>query len=271
MNEKFPGLMIAYEGGNIAHRTYRASLANAKALTFILQQDNSAVLTRFLAHVKEEKWRSKTGDFAIGMVCGSATTTSFRAMVLTGTEIRLIETELGGFVSQALGLVYREVHRVFETYLIDLFGDIASADERVLISQKTISHEEALRATNRAELQRIIVEKRKSELTRVGFTELEKIFEKLGLPIVPLIEARSPEELTDVRRRLVRLSAMRNVIEHKHSVVDADFLKLVPESGYKVGNCVSIDLSELQHAISAVEWTVDGLNQRAAEKFGICA
>ena len=36
MSEQFPGLTIAYQPGNAAHRIFRAALANAKALALYL-------------------------------------------------------------------------------------------------------------------------------------------------------------------------------------------------------------------------------------------
>jgi hypothetical protein len=45
--------------------------------------------------------------------------------------LQLIESQLGGVVSQALGLVYRELYRVFERYLVDLFDEIATRDTTI--------------------------------------------------------------------------------------------------------------------------------------------
>ena len=58
----------------------------------------------------------------------STTTTTQLAIHITINEADLIAAEPGGFVSQALALVYREVYRVFETFLIDLFEEIALRD-----------------------------------------------------------------------------------------------------------------------------------------------
>ncbi len=188
---------------------------------------------------------------------------------MTGTEISLVDAELGGFVSQALGLVYREIHRVFETYLVDVFDDIATQDKRILFSSQKITHEDALRAASPADLQRLITEERKAELTRAGFAGLEKTFEKIGLPIVPMLEPPPRAEQEDIRRRLVLLSAIRNLIEHNRSVVNREFMELVPDSGYALGDRVEVTVTELGDALSAVEWTADGINQRAMKKFGM--
>jgi len=60
------------------------------------------------------------------------------------------------------------------------------------------------------------------------------------------------------------------LIEHNRSVVNREFVNLVPNSGYTVGDRIAITVIELGDALSAVEWTVDDLNRRAINKFGIC-
>jgi hypothetical protein len=265
MTEQFPGLVVTYVGPNAAHRNLRTALANAKALAFVLLERDSAVLKSFLAQAEEAKLRSRDGNYAIGMVGRATTTTVQAAIYLTGTQIALIESEPGGFVAQALGLVYREIYRVFESYLIDLFEEIALLEKRVLFSNQKISHEDALRAADPAELQRLILERRKADLTRVGFDGLEKTFAAIGLPIVPVSESQQE----DVRRHLILLSAIRNVMEHNRSIVNQEFLALVANSPYGIGQQIAISVTELGDALSAVEWTADDLNQRAVAKFGL--
>ncbi|MEW6211676.1 MAG: hypothetical protein AB1631_25175 [Acidobacteriota bacterium] len=269
MSEQFPGLTITYIGHNASHRNFRASLANAKALAYVLADNNSMVLRGFLDRVEEAKRRSPDGSFAIGLTGGRSTTTNVQlAIHITGTEVALIDSELGGFVPQALALVYREVHRVFETYLVDLFEEIAKQDKRVLFSNQKITHEVALGAANSVELQQIIIDERKAELTRAGFFGLEKVFNGMGLPIVPMSDPPLSEQV-DIRQRLILLSAIRNLIEHNRSEVNREFENLAPTLGYIVGDRIAITVTELGDALSAVEWTADDLNRRAIEKFGI--
>lgn len=262
----------AYIGSNAAHRSFRAALANAKALVFVLARPDSTVLQEFLARAEKAKQRGPGEDFAIGLAGGRSTAASLQAGVhLTGTEIALIDSELGGFVPQALGLVYREIHRVFETYLIDLFEEIATREKRVLSSSQKITHEAVLSAASLAELQKIIIEERKPELTHGGFDVLEKVFGGMGLPIIPMSEPPPLAEQEDIRGRLILLGAIRNLIEHNRSVVNREFQSLVPRSGYATGERISITLTELGDALSAVEWTADNLNRRAIKKFGVDA
>lgn len=270
MNGQLPGLMIAYIGPNMAHRAFRAAITNAKALAYILASSNANVLQSFLQAADEARRRSRDGNYAIGMAGGRSTRNGVQmAFHVTGNEIGLIASEPGGFTAQALGLVYREVYRVFETYLVDLFEEISLRDKRVLFSNQKISHEEVLRATDPAELQCIITKRRKSELTRVGFPGLEKTFNDLALPIVPMEEPPSLAEQQDVRRRLRLLSAIRNIIEHNRSVVNQEFIRLVQDSPYSIGEAIAISITELGDALAAVEWTADQMNKRAIDKFSI--
>src|SRR5688572_21726334 len=120
-NHRFPDMVYAYVGSNRAHRDFRVAISNAKALGYVLAKNDAAVLRGLLQEADEARRQSRDGYFALGLAGGRSTTSTVQlAIHLTGNEIALIEAEQGGFKSQALGLVYREVYRVFETFLIDL-------------------------------------------------------------------------------------------------------------------------------------------------------
>lgn len=270
MNEPFPGLMLTYLGPNAAHLEFRTALANAKALAYILASDNTAVLRAFIDQASQTKRQAGGGPFALGMAGGRSTSSSVQlAIHLTGNEIDLISSGAGGFISQSLGLVYREVSRVFETYLVDLYEEIATRRKEVLYSGQTLTHQEALEAGSPAELHRLIIEKQKATLTRMGFAGLEKAYEKINLPLVPSTVPDPNAECDGVRRRLVQMNAVRNVIEHNRSVVNAEFLHLVAGSSWQTGQSIVVTVTELGDALSAVEWTGDSLNRRAVEKFSL--
>jgi len=269
MNEQFPGLTVSYLGTNAAHREFRTALANAKALAYILAANNTAVLRAFLDKAEQAKHQAG-GPFALVMAGGRSTTTTVQMAVhLTGNEIDLINSGPGGFISQALGLVYREVSRVFETYLVDLFEEIATRKKEVLYSGQTLTHQEALEARGPAEIRRLVIEKRKAELTRIGFAGLEKAYERINLPLVPSTGPEPAAEREDVRRRLVLMNAVRNVIEHNRSVVNDDFRRLVPDPPWAAGHLIVVTVTELGDALWAVEWAGDCLNKRAVDKFAV--
>jgi hypothetical protein len=82
-----------------------------------------------------------------------------------------------------------------------------------------------------------------------------------------MLEPPPRAEQESIRRRLVLLSAIRNLIEHNRSVVNRGFMELVPDSGYALGDRVEVTVTELGDALSAVEWTADGIDRRAIKKF----
>jgi hypothetical protein len=265
-------LTTAYVGRNAAHKVFRTELANAKALAYILAKKESAVLRAFLDEAEEAKKAAADGLFALGIAGSRSTTTTVQVgVLLKGNEIELVNASPGGFSSQTLGLVYREVSRAFETYLVDLFVEIAIRKKEVLYSnQKQLTPQEALEPGSPSVIHRLLIEKRKSELTRIGFTGLEETYEKkLNLPIVPSTGPEPAGERDDVRRRLVLMNAVRNVIEHNSSVVNADFLRLVPDSNWREGESIVITFTELGDALAAVEWAADNLNKRAIAKFAV--
>jgi hypothetical protein len=77
-------------------------------------------------------------------------------------------------------------------------------------------------------------------------------------------------EQQHARARLVFLSAARNVIEHNRSVVNDEFIALVPDAEYERGQTLIITTTTLGDALSAAESVADGLNRRAVGKFGLC-
>jgi hypothetical protein len=93
-----------------------------------------------------------------------------------------------------------------------------------------MTHEEPLRAEGPAELQRMVIDQRKGELTRVGFTGIEKAFSEFGLPVIAMTEPPPLAEQQNVHRRLQPLSAF--LIEHNRSVVNEELLRLVPDLPY---------------------------------------
>lgn len=262
-------LVTTYVGPNVSHRIFRTGIANAKAVAYILVKEKSKVLREFLAETEEAKKLSSDGKYAIGLAGGGTKTTMQIGICLTGDEVDIVSAEPGGFSAQALGLVYREVYRSFETYLIELFEEIARQDKRVLYSDKQISHEDALRVDSQEELLQNIIEKRKRAFTRGSLSDLEKQFNSMGLPVIPLKEPPSMEEQEAVLANLRTASAIRNVIEHNDGFVDAEFLSKIPGTSFQLGEKIVVSLLLLGEAFSSVQWAADQINKRAIEKFKI--
>lgn len=231
MSEEFPGLVEVYVGPNEAHRTFRTALANAKATAYIFSSADAAALRAFLDDVHEKKRQAGGGPIALSVVSARSTADALHLAVhIRGNEVDLINDDKAGFVSHMLGIVYREVHRVFETYLVELFAEIGARKQEVLYSGPKVPSRALLEAGSLVEVHRLVIEERKTELTHAGFSGLEKAYEGINLPIVPTSGPEPAEAREDVRRRLVVLNAVRNIMEHNRSVVNPKFLSLVPNS-----------------------------------------
>jgi hypothetical protein len=264
---RFPELVYAYIGENKAHRDFRAALINAKVLAYLLGKNDSALIKGFLAEAAEVQAKSPDGYYAFG-IAGRAESKSVQLGIhLRCNEIDLIEDKPGGFHAGAYGLVYREANRAFETFLIDLFAEIARAENRVLYSGQTLTHEEALRAATPEALQEFILEQRRSELTRLGYQKIEKTFESIGLPV--LGDPPLNDEQKSVRDRLILMGAARNIMEHNSSVINSEFLSRATGTQYVAGQPFVVSSIELGDALSAVEHAADGLNRRAVDKFNL--
>lgn len=259
-----------YVGTNGAHRRFVSALANAKALAFVLTEGDAEVLRRFLELAEGARAKSRDGSFALGKVGGRSTTTTVQmAILVTGTELDLITGAPGGFGAQALALVFRELHRAFENYVVELFDEIAIKERRILFSAKTLTHEQALSAPDGHALHRLVIEQRKSELTRMKFEDIEKAFGAFGLPLVAAHVGGSEGEQADVRQRLVVMEALRNVLEHNGGEINDEFLARVRDSPWPRGHRVVVTLTEFGDAASATQWAAEHLNRRAVIKFGI--
>jgi hypothetical protein len=260
-------LFNAYVGPNASHQTFRLGMANAKALLFILVQDEEAPLRGFLADAAQRRAQAPGGVHAFG-IGGRVTPTSIQfAVHFTTTEIDLIAASTGGFQAQIFGLIYREVYRVFESYLADLYEEIGLVEPRILTSNQKLTYEEALAAAAGDGVHRFILSRCKQDLTRKGLEGIERAFLDFGLALLAMTPPAPMEEQIDVRKRLARLSAVRNIVEHNQSIVNAEFLRLVPDSPWPMGSRVAISWSEFGDAISAAEFTADDLNRRAVVKF----
>ena len=262
-------IVTAYIGPNASHQTFRAGVANAKVLAYILGHSEQGPLKQFLAEAEKIKAQAQGGPYAFGIAGRSTNSTMQLGVHLRSNEVDIVANAPGGFRSQGFGLVYREVYRVFESYLADLFEEIGLKDPRILFSNKILTHEEALVANESGGVHRYILDVRKRELTRVGFLGIERTFKELGLPLLSPTAKNPADELENVRSRLVLLSAVRNVIEHNQSIINNDFVRLVPNSPWAVGQRVVITSVEMGDALSAVEFTADALNRRALEKFSL--
>ena len=162
-------------------------------------------------------------------------------------------------------LLYVDLQRILESFLLDLYAEIARKDPRVLMSDRTVTFAEVLKTHDMVEL---LLKKQLLALSHVDREGFEKQFDDMGLPIV-LSRETPQEEAEFLSREFLLLWGVRNVLQHNHGVINELFLTRGPASGYALGDRVVIDVPKLGRAFAAVEGIADALNKRAIVKYGL--
>jgi hypothetical protein len=96
MAEQFPELKVAYVGPSASHRQFRTALANAKALAYVLGDNDARILRAFQTEVEAARKKSRDGTFAIGRIGRGTTTSAQLAIHITSNEADLIAAEPDG-------------------------------------------------------------------------------------------------------------------------------------------------------------------------------
>ena len=259
-----PVLYDAYFGANAAHIAFKREIVNAKVLFFQIQGSREHLRAYFDEKVVQAR-RDAPASFSIGMVTEVLSPTQFRGLNIPHNEAALVADDSSALEAQFHALLYADLQRIIESFLSDLFAEIARKDPRVLISNKTVTFGEVLNADS---VLNLLLEKQLASLSRLDREGFEKHFNDMGLPIVPSAGS-PPEEREFLLREFTLLWDLRNVLQHSHGVVDGEFLKKVRDSEYKSGDRVRIDVPRLGRAFAAVESIADDLNRRAIAKFGL--
>jgi len=144
-------LYDGYIGPNSAHRAFKQEIVNAKVLFFQIQGNRQQLRASFEEKISDA--RKKTpGSFAIGMVTEVFSRTQFRTLNIPNNEANLVVADYDSLEGQFYALVYVDLQRILESFLLDLYAEIARTDQRVLMSNKTVTFEEVLKTNNMVEL-----------------------------------------------------------------------------------------------------------------------
>ncbi len=259
-----PRLYDGYIGANAAHQTFKREIVNAKVLLFQIRGARDQLRQNFEEKINNAR-KSATRSFSIGMVTEVFSRSKFRALNIPHNEADLVVKDYDSLETQFNALLYIDLQRILETYLLDLYAEIVRKKPRALISNRTVTFEEVLKATDLIEL---LLEKQLTSLSHSDRENFEKQFEDMGLPIVG--RETSPQEGRDfLTNEFVLLWSVRNILQHSHGIVNALFLRKAHGSGYKLGDQIVIDTTKLGRAFVAVESIADDLNKRAIDKYAI--
>ncbi|MDQ3651380.1 MAG: hypothetical protein M3458_14115 [Acidobacteriota bacterium] len=259
-----PTLYDGYIGQNAAHMAFKREIVNAKVLFFQIRGNRDHLKADFEATISDAR-KLTPGSFSVNIVTEVFSQTEFRAVVIPHNEAGLVFQDYESLEVQLNALLFMDLQRILESYLLDLFAEIARKNPRVLVSERTVTHREALETES---IQELLLEKRLDDLSRSPRKEFHKQFELIGLPIIRP-DGSSQEEREFLTREFILLWEIRNLLQHNHGVINNIFLEKVPGSGYQLGNRVIIDVPMLGRAFVVAEGIADELNRRGVEKFGL--
>lgn len=255
---------------NTAYETFRSELTLVRLLTMSLGGDREGSIDRLAEKINSEISSTATSRSPgrIGQTCGHSNISGNKTVLLINKcDIELMRDEIGDFKSQTFALIFAEVYRIFESYLLDFYVEIACAQPRILISSETMSYKDIVSArTYDAVIHRLASEKRR-KLSDGGYSTIRKSFESIGLDFIPKLIVDSYDYSDDLERTLLNLAAIRNIIEHKRSIVDQKFLNITSHTNYSVGDRVTVNVGDINEAAWAVDCVATILNASAAEKF----
>jgi hypothetical protein len=257
-----PTLYQGYIGHNPAHQAFKREIVTAKVILLQLRSSRDHLKEDFERKVDGARKRSPDGRFSLGMVTEVFNQKQFRVLNIPHNEADLVVRDFESLEFQLQALLYMDLQRILESFFLDLYGEIARKDPRVLISNKAVTYAEVLKAGNVVEL---ILQKQLMELSHEDREGIEKAFAGLGLPVL----SGKEDEYAFLIGEFSLLWGVRNVLQHNHGIINELFLRKAPDSAFKLGEQVTIDVVRLGRAFAAVEAIADSLNQRALSKFGL--
>ncbi len=253
-----------YIGQNAAHMAFKREIANAKVLFFLIRGNRDHLKADLEAVINDAR-KAAPGSFSVNIITEVFSQTEFRAVVIPHNETELVVQDYESLEVQFNALLFMDLQRILESFLLDLFAEVARKEPRVLISSRTVTFEEVLKTESIPEL---LLEKQLDELSRTDRDGFQEQFERIGLPILRP-DGSTQEEREFLTREFNLLWGIRNILQHNHGVINNIFLKKVPGSGYGLGDRVSIDIPMLGRAFAAAESIADELNSRGVKKFGL--
>lgn len=259
-----PTLYDGYIGQNAAHMAFKREIVNAKVLFFQIRGNRDHLKAYFEAKINDAR-KSAPGSFSAGIVTEVFSQTQFRVLNIPHNEANLVVQDYESLEVQFHALLFMDLQRILESFLLDLFAEIVRKDPQVLMSNRTVTFEEVLKTDNMVEL---LLEKQLAALSHSDREGLEKQFDDMGLPIIRP-EGAPQEEREFLTREFNLLWGIRNVLQHNHGVINEIFLKKAPGSDYRLGDRATIDVPTLGRAFAAAESIADELNRRGIAKYGL--
>lgn len=150
---------------NASYRLFRSELAMARLLTFSLASKANGSVRHVLSTLENTEDASSSDsrrDHSIVMRGGPSTHSGKDAAIqLKRSEVALMTEEIGGYELHSFAIFYRDIHRIFENFLLDLYVEIAHAQPKVLKSNDMIKYDEILGLSDYDEIITLLANKKK--------------------------------------------------------------------------------------------------------------
>lgn len=255
---------------NSAYTTFRSELTLVRLLTMSLGGAREGSIDQLAERIDQEISQHSTSKPSprISQTCGTSSISGNNTVLsIYKHDIDLMRHKIGDFKSQTYALLFTEVYRLFESYLLDFYVEIACATPRILISSETMMYKDIVKAgTYESIISKLAAEKRK-KLSDGGYAKIRDSYESIGLDFIPNLAMDSLDYRDDLEKTLLNLTALRNIIEHNRSIVDDKFLNIVKHTNYSSGDRVNIKVGDINEAAWAVDCVATLLNASAAAKF----
>lgn len=257
--------LYSYFGLNLAHQKFKRQIINEKIFYYMVAGGKEELIKYFEERVDEAKRQTDKMRFALGLITKAISNTQFRAIMIPASEVELVLHDYNDFFLQVWRKVYVECQRIFETFLIELYGEIARKEPRVLHSEKQVSSSRILEAYNNGDVIGELIAVQQKSLSEGGLLSIEAAFADMKLPLIP----SNRESSQELDTRLKLLWAARNIIVHNDGLVDKKFIKICSGSGLKVGDTMNITSEEICDAFALTQFLADDINNRAVAKYHI--
>jgi hypothetical protein len=264
--DKHAWLGYAYVGPNPAHLRFRQAVANEKVFVVMISRAKAQLFESF----KEDmKTRAQQGErFSVGIITqANEARKQVQGIFLPYNESLLATSDFDAWLSQIWAKVYTSLHRMLVTYLMDIYGEIARKDPRILKSRRTITFDDVIEAHQTNELVDLMIERQQTALSHMDREQLASEFESIGLSL--LVQGEDAASFAATARAFEEFWPNRNILEHNRGVVNRLYLQKNPRSERRLGDCVVVNMDMLGKAFAMVQAVAESVNKRAIEKFAI--
>jgi hypothetical protein len=149
----------------------------------------------------------------------------------------------------------------FTTYLSEVLREALSARPEMLRSQEQVRVDYVLQFAAMEDLREDMVDRKVLELSFLGFADLESwCLSRMGIQLAP-----DPT----MRAGLVELIETRNLIVHNRARVGSKYLRMVPNSRFRLGDLRALDVEAFIAAFKLLLELVKHVDGVIASKFGL--